>query len=869
LKPRNRIVLVLAIIVFFAISCSQKKNTYVNRTFHNVTSHYNGYYWARENIKEGVDKIRRSYNEDYSKLLPLFVYGDEKQVKSNSGNFDKAIEKISRVIAYHSMLIKGKEYVKWIDENYLVLGQAHFYKKDYYAAIEVFEYIVRQYPLTPTKYQALMWLIKTYNAQNSVINTQATIDLLQNDKKFPEKFAGEFAILQAEHYIMMENYDKAIFQLTKGIGLTKKKKDKARYYFILAQLYELKGDNKKASINYANCYRLNPHYELYFNAKIKRALTTNTSALKDIKKELTKMLKDDKNIEYRDQIYFTLAEIAIKEKDTTVALKYYQASAQSSLKNVKQKGQSYLKAADIFFEQTEYRIAQAYYDSAVTFLPKEYKDYNFIVNKKNSLTGLVKNLDIIIAEDSLQRIAKMDSVKRNKLIRKIIDQLIADEKKKEEEKQNQQNNNQFNVGNNNNNNNGNNQNLGGTWYFYNPSQVSFGFSDFIKKWGPRENEDNWRRGNREVFIDPNANNGNDNPKDTGKKTTTIADNKKIEYYLKNLPLTEEQKQKSRDKIIEGYYNSGSIYKEQLKDYPKAIAQFEELNKRFPENKYLLQNYYQLYRINLVIKDNKRAEYYKNIFLTKYPDTEYAKIIKNPAYSSELMASKNEVENFYNVTYASYVAGKYVDVLQNVKRADSIYAKSELMPKFALLGAYAAGKSIGISEYESALTKIVVTYPKDPVKQKAQELLDQLKKYKSKGGDSLSTLKPDTVKPLFTYTNATEHYCMIIFPNEKNNLTNVKIKLADFNTQYFPLVNLSMPSVLLDATTNVITIRSFADGKKAMDYYSLLNSDLKVFEGIEMSKVIVVVISADNYTTFYKGKKVTEYKKFFQESYKYK
>src|SRR5438105_2158464 len=143
--------------MLFALSCVQNKNTWVNRQFHNVTAHYNGYYWARENIKEGVNKIERATPDDFGKMIPLFVYGDEKTAKSNVSYFDKALEKESRVIKYHSMLIKGVEHCKWIDENYLVMGQAHFYKKEYYDAIDVFEYIVRTYPKTETKYRALLW----------------------------------------------------------------------------------------------------------------------------------------------------------------------------------------------------------------------------------------------------------------------------------------------------------------------------------------------------------------------------------------------------------------------------------------------------------------------------------------------------------------------------------------------------------------------------------------------------------------------------------------------------------------------------------------------------------------------------------------
>lgn len=858
---RYRFFSILVLLIALGWSgCSTKKNTLVSRSYHRLTARYNGYYWAREAIKEGLDKLDKAHVDDYGKILSFYRYADEKTAKGASVYWDKAINKTSTVIAKHSMNIKGSEKNKWIDENYLVLGQGHYYKRDYYSAIEVFEYIVKQYKNTPTKYLALIWLIKTYNAQNSVINTQATIDLIENDKNFPKKYEGLFETVKAEYLVLTENYEKAIPVLTKAITLTKNKKQRARLTFILAQLYEQSGDVKKASNYYAQVSRLNPPYELFFNAKIKRALTVTGNDSKTVKKELAKMAKDEKNIEYLDQIYFALAEIALKETDTTTAIKLLKKSAEKSMSNNRQHALSYLRLADIYFVDRDYKNAQAYYDSTMAFLPKDYKDYALIQNKKTSLTSLIKNVNIIYMEDSLLRVSKMDTARINKMIDAMISRLVEEEKKKEEEKQNLQ------TGPNwfNNNTNPNNTTNSGAWYFYNPAQLALGQSDFLKKWGQRELEDNWRRSNKETVIPDIDENPEVKVKDTLDKKVKLADNKTRAYYLKDIPFSEEQKTKSTEKIVEAYYALGGIYKEQLNDLPRAIQSLEELNKRFPDNKYALTSYYALYRMNLQLKNQPRADYYKNIILTKYPDSEPAKLLLNPDIYKDLKAKQGEIEKMYNETYRAYQEGRYADVLAFCRRADSLYAKSEIMPKFALLRAFAIGKTSTPKEYENALQRIIVKYPKDPAKNKAQELLDAMKKMKLQP-DSIMK-KDSVVKQIFALDKNAEHYYMIVINAKKVDMNQLKTNVSDFNQEYFSLANLNIISYVYDKETQVLIVKSFNGAQKALDYYQLITGDAKAFKNIDAKETRGVVISDQNYQTVFKDKKKEEYFQFFQENY---
>ena len=731
----------LPIVYLMFTGCSQKKNTFTSRTFHNLSAHYNGLYWANVSLDEGIFNLDKAQKDDYSKLLPVFRYADDKAAKANYPQFDRAIEKTNKVIQFHSMFIKGKEYNRWIDENYMTMGRAHFYKRDYYAAVVVFEYVVKVFADKPARYEAFLWLVRSYNQMNSVIKTGPILDLLKHDKNMPRRLIPHYQVVLSDYYLRTEQYKKAEEALLRAIIVTKKKTVRGRYLYILAQLYEESGDLKKATLYYSRSAKLHPSYEMEFNARLAKARTFQVNAGTDtkvLKKELSKMLKDEKNSEFRDQIYFALGNISFRENDVHTALVYYKLSAQTSVSNTRQKAVSYLSTADIYFDQKEYKPAQAYYDSTMAFLPKDYKDYDRIKNKKESLTAMIKAMTIISREDSLVKVSKMDTAKINKLIDGIIAKLIEDEEKKKLEDEVKAKNpiSSNTLGENNQ---WENQGTSGLWYFYNSASMFGGVTEFYKKWGSRPPEDNWRRSSKEVVLAEQT-------VDTAKADTSakgaIAANKTRAYYKKDLPYTDDQKLKSTLRIVDAYYNLGSVYKEDLQNNEKAIETYEELLSRFPINKYVLNLYYQLYRLYIGMNNTGRANYYKEKIMTQFANSEYAKIIMNPDYQNLLKASKNQIEKFYGEAYSAYRSGKFGEVIAMASKADSFYSGTELMPKFALLRAYSIGKTQSMNDYERALQSVVAKYPKDDAKAKAQEQLDYLKKMREAPVDTSAS--KDTV-----------------------------------------------------------------------------------------------------------------------------
>lgn len=851
----------------------------MHRGWHNMNARYNGYFYSNDNMKETVKKIEKSNKDDFSKPIPLFVYPDNNSAKTYFTDLDKTIKKSSSVIQRHTIQNKkNKEEIpnacKWIDENYVLIGRAHLYKRDLFSALEAFEYVSKKYPNPEAKYSGMLWMARTQNEIGSYSQTELIIDNLRNAKDFPNtrSYQKEFALVTSDFHIKRNDYSPAIKSLTKAISLTKSKREKARYIYVLAQLYESMGDNKKAMQYYTMVPGMNPKYEMVFNAQMKRAQLYDgtTGDSKAVKKQLMKMLKDAKNIEYQDQIYYSLAQIEYQEKHTDLALTYLEKSVRTSVSNNSQKALSYLKRADIYFDVPNYTVAQANYDSTIMFLPKDFPNYKQIEAKKKSLTNLVVNLKVIALEDSLQALGKLSEEERNKKIDVIIAQIEEEEKRIEEQKLIEQNNllNQNNSPTTPTNTSASN----GAWYFYNPTTVSFGVGEFNKKWGPRKLEDNWRRKDKEQILENITTNNNEEVIDSAtntagnaiaNKTAKTTNKKEREFYLQNVPLTEESFDKSNKKIVEAYYNAGSIYKEELFNNIKSVETFEELLKRFPDNKHKLSCLYQLYRTYLVLKNQPKSDYYKNILLNDFPNSEYAKIIKNPDYAKDIAASKSEVENFYTETFMLYSDAKYIQALANCKKADSLYSKSTLMPQFTFLKALCIGRTQDINAFEGALVNVTLKYPKEPVREKAQQILDAIKKQKN------PSLKDSTAAPTqkYVFNETGDFYWVVIIKNGKGDVNKFKEKLSDINSQTYSIQELSITSMFLDATQQLVNVKTFKEKKTAMDYFTFMKSNAYLYSDLQPGAYQSFIISSDNYITFYKDKNVDEYQQFFTQNFK--
>lgn len=870
MQKRYNILLALCLSVFvgiFLAGCSTKKNTWVNRNYHNLNAKFNGYYNGNEALKEAVNTMEDNYVDDYSKVLPIYTFGDQKAAKTATPAMEKVFKKASFVIQRHSMLIKNQEYCSWIDDAYLLIGQSHFYKHEYFAGVEVFEYIIAQYKKQDSKYEALLWLIKTYNEIGAFTKSQGYIDMINSDPGFPYKLRGELLAVTADFYSKQENYEQAAKYLNRAIGFTKRKKTKARYTFILAQMYQRLKKYDLSRNLYGKVIKMNPKYELTFYAKIFQAKMYDASSgdSRQILAQLNKMLKDSKNTDYFDQIYFGLAEISLKQGDQLKAEELLKKSIKSSTNNTQQKGISSVTLADLYFAVPKYPEAGIYYDSASTFLTKDYPDYEIVLNKKNSLNRLINNYNTIQNEDSLQRIAKLSPEELDKMVNNLIKKAVEEEEKMKEAAENMA----FNAANS-----GDiNANVlksvsgsGSSWYFYNQQQLLFGFSDFQKKWGIRKLEDNWRRSNKQVMT--NFSGENDS---LGGNIVADADTsgptKSKYWYTKNIPSTPEKVEASKLKIIEAYYDLGLVFKEQLMDFNKAIWAFETLNQKYPGNKYEATCYYQLYRIYVTLKDQTNSEKYKNLIFSKYPNSDFATLIQNQQQSAGVKNKLDKIEAYYETTYEAYSNGNYTEALSRCISADTLIAKSKFKPKFALLKSLCVGHLKPVDDFEIALKQVIADYPKDSVSIRANELLAVINKIKL-GDKSPEIDKSDTTKSIYKKGLDKAHYFVLIFDTKGMNTEQQKTALADFNTRYYESKNYTNSYMPFGKNKGMITIRSFNNSKEAINYFTTIQSDNEVFKNLIPDTFTYFIISDENYSILFKEQDTTKYVEFFAQNYSF-
>lgn len=871
-------------LMFFLLntSCSTKRNTFTSRTYHNVTAYYNVYWNGNESFKDGVNELNKKVKDNYALVLPVFKYGTKQDAQSIYPAMDRAIEKSKKTILKHSMYFKRKEYVKAIDNSYLLIGKASLYKKDYPNAKRTFIYITDRFPKEPIKYEALVWLARTYIQSGEYEKAEAILDQLRKDivtGKASEKLDKDIALVYADLFVTQGKYSTSIKHLQRSLETFKGKKVRNRLRFILAQIYQEMGDLQASSSLYQFILKKNPSYEMAINAKINLAKTYNskTGGKSLILRKLNKLIKDSKNKEYLDQIYFAMADVHLKDNESEKAKEYLKLSVASSVSNNYQKAISSLVVAELFFNQPEYDLAQAYYDTAMQFLPENYPNYIDVKSKTETLTELITNLKTVNLQDSLQKLAGMSEAERNAVIDKIIKKIVEEEARKAEEERERQL--SLSMLNQNSRNQGFNQNMGnnqqgGGWYFYNTSAISFGYTEFLKKWGRRKLEDNWRLSNKQMVMSEEELAEGEIADSTSADTTKReSDPKKRETYLQDLPLTPEKITESNLLIEDALFDASVIYLDGLKDNEKAIETFEELIKRFPNTKYQLQTYYQLYKIYQQIGYSDQENFYKDLIVNNFPDSDYARLIIDPNYNLVLEAKNNAASNLYQLTYQAFIDNQYFTVINNANEAISKYEDKELLSKFLFLRAVSLGRAVNQDSLITGLTNVVEKYPQSEIKPLAQSILKRL----GKDGEIIEDEKKiDDGQPAgseltstanYVYNEMATHFYTVVINTLDVNINALKVKISDFNQKFYSQNTLTINNLLLDEKHHLITVGNFENAAAAFDYFESIGTNTYVFSQLSSDQFMDFVISADNYPEFYKDKSADVYQKFFQRNYK--
>ena len=861
--------------------CSTKKNTITRRMYHNLTSHYNIYWNGEKSLQDGDKQLRSTVKDDYTKVLRVYNYGSQQDGMTMNSTMDRALEKTSICVQKHSMKFGSRERVKWIDDAYLVMGKAHFYKHDYIPAKRTFDFVATEYNYNDIAYVANMWLIKTYIQTEEYPKAVATIEQLlaktSGVNKLPKELMRNVDFTIADYYIATKDYNPAVKYLKNGILLNRDRDLRTRAMFILGQIYMLQGDANRATAQFKKVIKRNPEYEMVFESKMNMAKVGTSSNAKELYKMMNKMLRDPNNEEYCDRIYYAMAELALREGDEAKAINYLRKSVAAYKDNRIQRAYSSLKAATMLFDRNEYELAQAYYDTAVTSMDREFEGYDSIMNISQTLNELVMYATVVRDQDSLLRVAAMDSVSRNILIDKIIARVIEQEQIEKEQREYEE---QLalmgsTVGGDVPKTSEPTNSTGASWYFYNPSSVSRGITEFTKKWGMRKLEDNWRISDKRS-LNNTGDEGLTEAKNAKAKQDSINatyTNHDRGYYLQDLPFTMEEKEVCDSLIADGLYHLGFLYMDRLSDLPRSIESYERLDSRYPGNKKELPTWYALYKMHKDLNHEEQSLFYKGKIFDKYPTSSYAEFINDPTYFEKLQAQEREASDFYSKTYDAFEQGQFYRVKMNTERAMRLYeSDTAFMPRFAFLHAVAQGRLVAIDTMAFALYDLVRTYPQSSITPYALEVLQNINEEyhlglvltdinNKEGGDQPEVKKASP----YVYQPNSEHFVMIVCDSKSVRVDPLMVRISDFNKKEHRTRTFNLKNVVLDDDHSIITIGNFDSESKAADYISSMFIGDYVFGGIDKSKYTAIPISSKNYPIFYQAKDLEEYKTFINES----
>ena len=823
---------IIAILCVVLYSCSTQKDKFLNRSYHKATSKFNGYFNGKVSLKEALSKLEKNYQEDYNNLLPTTILGDQKQAQKIYPQLNRAIDKAGLIIERHSMEIKGDEKNKWVDDSYFLIGKALFYKQEYTEALEMFAFINREYEGYIADL-SVMWSARAQIELENFTTAEQQMFYLDKEVKLKKPDYALFLEINANYHIKQKNWRESIKYLSKAIKYSTNKKKKVRLKYIIGQIYHQLEDYKSAYNAFDKVVRMNPEYGFLFNALLSRARAfdpKNNDSSKLIS-EINKMLKDDKNNDYKDQIYFALAEIALKEEEKEQGIDHLLNATANNSGNDQQQSIAHLTLAEIYFNDASYLSAQVHYDTAITFLSENHPDYEALSKKRESLNELVKLYNTISLSDSLYSLSELEEDE----LKGIIDAII--EEKKEEERlakevlrsnagsrSNTNSRNQFNPM----------SGGGGKWYFYNPSAISFGYSEFITKWGERRLEDDWRRKNkRQIFLDE---------EEDGEEKDIYSQ----EYYMDLIPFTDSAKSATIDLIVESFYQLGLIYKEELKDFNEAINTFETLIEAYPENMYEALSYYQLYISYKLLNDESSAEDY----------VQKLKMILDPdGYYSENKEFVDSALVHYEEIYSAFSNHEYEYVIAQNSALELKYENHPIAEQMSLLSVLSHGALFGEDSLKVKLNELINTFYTGEVVDEAKEILEGLEN---------KNIEPEETR--FELDLNEEHYYILALESGRTNINKTKITVSDFNRKFYNIKEYKTQSLMLNIDYQLIIVKPFENGNLALKYLEAIKNAEELKELLGTSDYEHFIISSSNFKAFYKDKSLDKYVVYFEGVY---
>lgn len=864
--------------------CSTRRNTLAARLYHRLTSHYNVYWNGKQSLDKGAEEIQQNATDNFSSVLRVYNYGDKALAQKVSPLMQDAIKQSSVGIQQNSMVFNGQELIRWVQNSYLLMGEANFYKKDFTAARRIFDFIAQKYSYAPIHYYGMLWLAKTYLESGDYEKADAQLNLLRSrltENDIPIPVREQLPLVEADLYLAQNNPDNAYPYLEDGLKTCRDRQLRTRILFILGQINQKEGHLDVAANYFKEVIKRNPVFQLDFEARLRLATSYDTLQQdhKYVEKTLKKMASSNQYEPFLDKIYYALADVAEKNHQDTLMIHYLRLSVSYGKKDNWQRTTAAVKLAKTYFSRGNYTFSQIYYDTAVQAMPKDYPDYDQLKKTASVLSQVVNYLQTIQVQDSLQRLAKMDTATLYASInRRIAAVKKAQENKKEAQSYAETGTSGFAAP-------ASVPQTGGLWYFDNPAAKSRGYNAFIQQWGDRKLQDLWFLSQRQSIL-PNqfaSNNetATQQPATAGKGTekqsiANASDPLTRAFYLKSIPRTKQAFIISDSLIMSSYRGVGFLYLETLHDTVRALNTYLTLQQRFPESPQKLQNWYTLYQIYSGLKQEKQAQVYRDLIINNYPNSLYTKVIQNPSYYKELVSAREEEAKLYDRTYNAFENQEYYRAINYTREAMQSYRDDTvLMPKFLYIRAVSLGKVEVPDSLYNAMQLLVKSYPNSELIPRANAIILMLQKDYGIGitpaqrAALLAKEKQQKQQGPYVFDESGPHLVMMLIKTGTVQLRPLVVRMADFNQKYFKEAQPEIKNIPFNAANELITIGNFTDAAKAEVYFRALQNNAYVFSGIGEKDYELYMISLKNYSLFYQDKNIKSYQEFFSEHYQKK
>lgn len=901
-------------------SCSPKKNNAATRRYQAFITKYNIYYNGDTHFKETLKEMENKYEDDYSQLLFMHPIEAKNNPKSPqpSGSFDRSIEKAQKAIQLRSITKRPKkksgkqsaEYKEWLKREeynpflhnaWMMMGRSQFFNGDFLGAASTFFYTSKHFRWLPeTVTEAQLWQARSYCALDWLFETENIIIKIKDEQLTNNTLKELYNNVYANYYIKLNDYDKAIPYLQKAIDYADGSQ-KTRLRFLLGQLYSRIGKKQEAyeAFKKAGGASSAP-YRTKFNARIKQSEVYTGNNIESEVKALKRMTRYDRNKDFLDQVYYAIGNIYLSRKDTLKAIENYEMANKKSTRNGIDKAINQVTLGNLYYIRHNYDKAQPCYSEAVPQLPENYPNYLQLKRRSDVLDELAVYSQNVTLQDSLLRLSELTPEQLDKVINKIIEDLKKKEKEEEENAKREEYLAQQRAQGSNLQNTGSSApktftlNTDDSWYFYNTATKNAGKTEFQKNWGSRKLEDNWRRRNKASFDSSEfeANNdgedGEENDSvatDSTGKELTKEDEEKLkraedphypEYYIKQIPKTDEEKNTAHEIIQEGLYNMGIILKDKMEDFSASRSEFDRLLTRYPDNIYRLDTYYNLYIMAVRQNDYTEAEKYRSLIIEQFPESNYGIAMQDPNYLENLKTMNTRQEELYTQAYNAYLNNNNGAVHEAYEYMIKEYPLSRIIPKFMFLHALAYVTEKDSEKFNSTLKELLEKYPETDITPLASSYLKQMaqgRKLESSssnlrgmiwdtrlGSDSIANANAS--KPAEFTINPDEPQLLVLLFSTKQVASNQLLyDIARFNFNTFDVKSFDLEQMSF-GELGLIVIKGLNNQKELDRYRQILSTNS---EFALPKQVRPVNISAKNFELLLsEGRSFEEYFNFIGE-----